>query len=85
MLEQAMELARKCHDSENYYTAVIKLALAYIRQNDPQETEKAIYMLENIFPKVLVLGSKLLESDLNWTYAMALVEGKDTGEWYYHM
>lgn len=68
-----MKLAKKHHDSKNYYMAVIRLSEVYVCFEETEYTDKAIYMLENIFPKVLQLSSKLLESELNLTYARALV------------
>ncbi|CAO3609398.1 unnamed protein product [Mucor hiemalis] len=72
LLNEAMQLSRRSYDTKNYYTAIIKLSEAYNRMHDPSLLEKSLYMLEAIFPKVLLLKSKLLHSDLYLAYAEAL-------------
>ncbi|KAL0145843.1 hypothetical protein V8B55DRAFT_1465714 [Mucor lusitanicus] len=72
LLTHAIKVAKNSFDAKNYYSATIKLAEAYLRLNQSAVVEKAIFMLESIFPKVLIMKSKHLESDLYLTYAKAL-------------
>ncbi|CAO3634349.1 unnamed protein product [Mucor fragilis] len=72
LLTQAIKVAKNSFDAKNYYSATIKLAEAYLRLNQSAVVEKSIFMLESIFPKVLIMKSKHLESDLYLTYAKAL-------------
>lgn len=72
LLVEAMTLSKRSYDTKTYYSATIKLSEAYVRMNDIELLEKSIYMLESIFPKILMMNSKLLESDLYLTYADAL-------------
>ncbi|KAK4517409.1 uncharacterized protein ATC70_000744 [Mucor velutinosus] len=72
LLTQAIKVAKSSFDAKNYYRATIKLAEAYLRLNQSVVVEKSIFMLESIFPKVLIMKSKHLESDLYLTYAKAL-------------
>lgn len=71
-MTQAIKVAKNSFDAKNYYSATIKLAEAYLRLNQSAVVEKSIFMLESIFPKVLIMKSKHLESDLYLTYAKAL-------------
>lgn len=71
-MTHAIKVAKNSFDAKNYYSATIKLAEAYLRLNQSAVVEKAIFMLESIFPKVLIMKSKHLESDLYLTYAKAL-------------
>lgn len=81
LLEEAMQLSRRAYDTKNYYTAIIKLSEAYNRMHDPDLLEKSLYMLEAIFPKVLLLKSKLLQSDLYLAYAEALDTASKSGKY----
>ncbi|KAL7335557.1 hypothetical protein PS15p_201011 [Mucor circinelloides] len=72
LLTQAIKVAKNSFDAKNYYSATIRLAEAYLRLNQAAVVEKSIFMLESIFPKVLIMKSKHLESDLYLTYAKAL-------------
>ncbi|CEP19035.1 hypothetical protein [Parasitella parasitica] len=71
-LIQAIKIAKNSVDAQNYYCATIKLAESYLRLNQSAAVKKSIFMLESIFPKVLVMKSKHLESNLYLTYAKAL-------------
>lgn len=81
LLNEAMQLSRRSYDTKNYYTAIIKLSEAYNRMHDPSLLEKSLYMLEAIFPKVLLLKSKLLHSDLYLAYAEALDTASKSGKY----
>jgi hypothetical protein len=70
VLVNAMKTAKQSFDAKIYYSAAIKLAEAYARMNEKDLLEKAVFMLENIFPKVLMMQSKTMESDLYLTYAI---------------
>ncbi|CAO0789678.1 unnamed protein product [Mucor circinelloides] len=72
LLTEAIKVAKNSFDAKNYYSATIRLAEAYLRLNQAAVVEKSIFMLESIFPKVLIMKSKHLESDLYLTYAKAL-------------
>ncbi|KAI8641705.1 hypothetical protein BD408DRAFT_417780 [Parasitella parasitica] len=72
LLTQAIKIAKNSADAKNYYSAIIKLAESYLRLNQSAVVERSIFMLESIFPKVLVMKSKHLESNLYLTYAKAL-------------
>lgn len=67
-----MSLSKRSNDAKNYYRAAIKLAEAFVRTKEPENVKKSIFLLESIFPKVLLTKSKLLTSDLYLTYAEAL-------------
>ncbi|GAA5803657.1 hypothetical protein HPULCUR_009140 [Helicostylum pulchrum] len=72
ILIEAMSLSKRSNDAKNYYRAAIKLAEAFVRTKEPENVKKSIFLLESIFPKVLLTKSKLLTSDLYLTYAEAL-------------
>ncbi|EPB88032.1 hypothetical protein HMPREF1544_05210 [Mucor circinelloides 1006PhL] len=72
LLTEAIKVAKNSFDAKNYYSATIRLAEAYLRLNQAAVVEKSIFMLESIFPKVLIMKSKHLESDLYLTYAKTL-------------
>ncbi|KAG2234097.1 hypothetical protein INT48_000274 [Thamnidium elegans] len=72
ILIEAMSLSKRSNDAKNYYRATIKLSEAYVRTKEPANIKKSIFLLETIFPKVLLTKSKLLTSDLYLTYAEAL-------------
>ena len=71
-MTEAIKVAKNSFDAKNYYSATIRLAEAYLRLNQAAVVEKSIFMLESIFPKVLIMKSKHLESDLYLTYAKTL-------------
>lgn len=52
ILQETMQQSITANDAKNYYTAVIKLSEIYICLNMPGLRQKAIAMLECIFPKV---------------------------------
>ncbi|CAO3622094.1 unnamed protein product [Cunninghamella blakesleeana] len=66
LLQYSLSICKKSHDAVDYYRASIKLANCYMKL--PNEIEKASYILENIMPKVMVLGCKELETELVNTY-----------------
>ncbi|KAI8885041.1 hypothetical protein K501DRAFT_216369 [Backusella circina FSU 941] len=72
ILTEAMKTSRAASDAKVYYGACILLSEAFIRSEDSELLKKAIFILEQIFPKVLVLKSKQIQSDLYFTYAEAL-------------
>ncbi|KAG1344605.1 hypothetical protein G6F63_006090 [Rhizopus arrhizus] len=55
ILQEAMSQSITANDAKNYYTAVIKLSEIYICLNMPELRQKAIAMLECIFPKVSLI------------------------------
>lgn len=67
-----MSLTKRSNDAKNYFKATIKLSEAYVRTKDHTKVKKSIFMLETIFPKVLLTKAKLLISELYLTYAEAL-------------
>lgn len=75
-----MSLSKRSYDAKNYYRATIILAEAYVRTDDKALIEKSIFMLESIFPKVLLVKSKQLTSELYLTYAEALDASSSTGK-----
>jgi hypothetical protein len=75
-----MKTAKQSFDAKIYYSATIKLAEAYARMNENDLLRKAVFMLENIFPKVLMMQSKTMESDLYLTYAVVLDASSPNGK-----
>ncbi|OBZ89709.1 Anaphase-promoting complex subunit 5 [Choanephora cucurbitarum] len=75
-LIRAMRSSRECHDAKTYYYATIKLCELYVCLNNPDLLEKAVYMLESIFPKVLLMKNRLLNTDLHSVYHQALERKK---------
>ncbi|KAG2212276.1 hypothetical protein INT47_001635 [Mucor saturninus] len=74
----AMTLSKRTNDAKYYYKAAILLSEAYVRTNDKDLIQKALFILENIFPKVLLAQSLKLTSELQLTYAEALDSSSST-------
>lgn len=74
-----MTLSKRTNDAKYYYKAAILLSEAYVRTNDKDLIQKALFILENIFPKVLLAQSLKLTSELQLTYAEALDSSSSTG------
>ncbi|KAI7864163.1 hypothetical protein BDF14DRAFT_1884477 [Spinellus fusiger] len=60
LLRKALDLSKKCHSAQLYYTSAIKLAEALVQQ-DPSNTEEALFICHQLSPKVAALGSELLK------------------------
>ncbi|KAI8387022.1 anaphase-promoting complex subunit 5-domain-containing protein [Blakeslea trispora] len=71
-LMKAIQSAKRCHDAKRYYYALIKLCETYSHRKEFDCVEKAVYILESIFPKVLLMKNKLLKTNLYETYHLVL-------------
>ncbi|KAI9486115.1 MAG: anaphase-promoting complex subunit 5-domain-containing protein [Benjaminiella poitrasii] len=67
-LKEAMEIGRRTFDTHTYYRANMMLADVYALS----APEKSMWMLERIFPRVLVMKSKYLTMELYYIYAVVL-------------
>ncbi|KAG0173888.1 Anaphase-promoting complex subunit 5 [Apophysomyces sp. BC1015] len=72
MLQNAFDLCQKTSDAPHYFASVLKMAEARLLLNTPEETAKAIDILEENFPKILGMGSGSLQPALYFVYARAL-------------
>ncbi|KAF7732158.1 Anaphase-promoting complex subunit 5 [Apophysomyces ossiformis] len=72
MLQHALNLSCKTSDASHYFASILKMAEAYLQLSTPENTAKAIQILEENFPKILGMGAGSLQPALYFVYARAL-------------